>query len=180
MGSDQLVYAVEDIKRAVALGIRSVLVADIGLLAVVGEMKKRGDLPGGLIVKTSVMMAPANPASARVLEDLGATTINVPSDLTLRNWRPSARRSMRRSISTSKRRTTSAGFIRYYETPSSFAAGAPLYVKLGLKNARTSTPAARISSPRLSPLSRERVRRARIVHDVIRRYAPHLRMSPRP
>ena len=82
-GSDQLVYAIEDVKRAVALGIGSVLVSDIGLLSVINEMKKAGDLPAGLIIKTSVMMAPANPASARVLEDLGATTINVPSDLTL-------------------------------------------------------------------------------------------------
>ncbi len=65
-GSDQLVYAIEDIKRAAALGIRSVLVADIDLPAVVGEMKRRRDLPSGLIVKISAMMAPANPASARI------------------------------------------------------------------------------------------------------------------
>ena len=82
-GADQLVYALEDVKRAVELGIESILVSDIGLLAIMGKMKSAGDLPAGLIIKTSVMMAPANPASARVLEDLGATTINVPSDLTL-------------------------------------------------------------------------------------------------
>src|SRR5690349_16220240 len=39
-GMDQVVYAVEDIKRACDLGIRSVLVADEGLLWVVDEMKK--------------------------------------------------------------------------------------------------------------------------------------------
>jgi len=82
-GADQLVYALEDVKRAVDLGIESILVSDIGLLAIMGKMKAAGDLPADLIMKTSVMMAPANPASARVLEDLGATTINVPSDLTL-------------------------------------------------------------------------------------------------
>ena len=82
-GADQIVFALEDVKRAVALGIDSILVSDIGLLAVMSEMKQAGELPSDLIIKTSVMMAPANPASARVLEDLGATTINVPSDLTL-------------------------------------------------------------------------------------------------
>ena len=179
-GSDQLVYAVEDIKRAVALGIRSVLVADIGLLAVVGEMKKRGDLPGGLIVKTSVMMAPANPASARVLEDLGATTINVPSDLTLPQLA-----AIRAAVDAPLDLYVEApdnigGFIRYYETPEFIRAGAPLYVKLGLKNAPDIYPSGTHIEPAAIALSRERVRRARIVHDVIRRYAPHLRMSPRP
>src|SRR5690606_3664846 len=38
-GMDQVVYAVEDIKRACALGIRSVLVADEGLMWLVTEMK---------------------------------------------------------------------------------------------------------------------------------------------
>jgi len=36
-----------------------------------------------LIIKTSVMMAPTNPASARIIELLGANTINIPSDLTI-------------------------------------------------------------------------------------------------
>lgn len=179
-GSDQLVYAVEDIKRAVALGIRSVLVADIGLLAVVGAMKKRGDLPGSLIVKTSVMMAPANPASARVLEDLGATTINVPSDLTLPQLA-----GIRAAIDAPIDLYVEApdnigGFIRYYETPEFIRVGAPLYVKLGLKNAPDIYPSgAHIESVACS-LSRERVRRARILLDLIGRCAPHLRMSPRP
>src|SRR5713226_7024156 len=55
-GADQLVYALEDVKRAVRLGIESVLVSDVGLLAVMGRMKKAGELPAGLIIKTSVMM----------------------------------------------------------------------------------------------------------------------------
>ena len=82
-GADQLAYALEDVRRALRLGIYSILVSDLGLLAVMGRMKRSGDLPPGLIIKTSVMMAPCNPASARLLEDLGATTINVPSDLTV-------------------------------------------------------------------------------------------------
>src|SRR6185295_6282352 len=48
-GMDQVVYAVEDIRRACGLGIRSVLVADEGQLWLANEMKKAGELPADLV-----------------------------------------------------------------------------------------------------------------------------------
>ena len=71
-GMDQVVYAAEDIRRACALGIRSVLVADEGLLFLVNEMKKAGELPRDLVVKVSVQVGAANPVSVRWMEQLGA------------------------------------------------------------------------------------------------------------
>ena len=44
-GSEQLQFAILDVQRAVELGVRSVLVSDIGLLKVLGDMRKRGELP---------------------------------------------------------------------------------------------------------------------------------------
>jgi hypothetical protein len=44
-GADQLRYAVEDVAHACELGIRSVLVSDLGLLATLGALRSRGDLP---------------------------------------------------------------------------------------------------------------------------------------
>ena len=82
-GIDQLVYGLEDVRHAAGLGIRSVLVADIGQLSILGRMKSAGDLPPDFVLKVSVTLAAANPASARVLEDLGATSINLPVDLSL-------------------------------------------------------------------------------------------------
>jgi len=179
-GSDQLVYAIEDVKRAVVLGIGSVLVSDIGLLSVINQIKKAGDLPADLIIKTSVMMAPANPASARVLEDLGATTINVPSDLTL-----SQLAAIRSAIDAPIDLYVEApdnigGFIRHYEVPEFIRVAAPLYVKLGLKNSPDIYPCGTHIEATAIALSRERVRRARMVLDVIQRYAPDLQMTPRP
>src|SRR5262249_8627535 len=43
-GADQLAYGIEDVRHAAALGIRSVLVADVGQLLVLGRMKTAGDL----------------------------------------------------------------------------------------------------------------------------------------
>ncbi len=179
-GSDQLVYAIEDIRRAVALGIGSVLVSDIGLLSVINEMKRTGELPGDLIIKTSVMMAPANPASARVLEDLGATTINVPSDLTLPQL-AAIRAAINAPIDLYVEAPDNiGGFIRHYEVPEFIRVGAPLYVKLGLKNSPDIYPSGSHIEATAIALSRERVRRARLVLDVIQRYSPDLQMTPRP
>ena len=179
-GADQLVFALEDVKRAIALGIHSVLVSDIGLLAIIGKMKVAGDLPSDLIVKTSVMMAPANPASARVLEDLGATTINVPSDLTLPQLA-----AIRAAIDAPIDLYVEApdnigGFIRHYEVPEFIRVAAPLYVKLGLKNSPDIYPCGTHLEAAALALSRERVRRTQMVCEMISRYCPDAVMTPRP
>jgi hypothetical protein len=179
-GADQLVYALEDAKRAVRLGIESILVSDLGLLAVMGRMKKAGELPPGLILKTSVMMAPANPAAARLLEDLGATTINVPSDLTM----PQVA-AIRAAITAPidfyiEAPDNIGGFIRYYELPELIRVAAPVYVKLGLRNSPDVYPSGAHLENTVIAMSRERVRRAEIAREMIARYAPEIAMSPAP
>ena len=70
-----------EVRRGLALGIRSFLVADVGVLAVLGRMKREGELPETLVLKTSVLLPCANPPTARRSRELGATTINVSTDL---------------------------------------------------------------------------------------------------
>ena len=48
-GADQLVFGMEDLKRAVELGLRSVLVSDIGILQMVGEDAAHGRRPAARI-----------------------------------------------------------------------------------------------------------------------------------
>ena len=69
--------------RAAEHGYRSVLLADIGLLDVFGRLRRDGELPPDMQAKVSVMLPVANPATARVLAELGADTLNLPTDLTL-------------------------------------------------------------------------------------------------
>ena len=177
-GSEQLVYAISDVLRAVRLGIASVLVSDIGLLAALGRLKQTGELPPELILKTSVMMAPANPASARVLEDLGATTINVPSDLTLPQL-AAIRAAIEAPIDLYVEAPDNiGGFVRHYETPDFIRVAAPLYVKLGLRNAPDIYPSGTHIESTAIALSRERVRRARLVLDRIEESGAKLAISP--
>ena len=177
-GSEQLVYAISDVLRAARLGIASVLVSDIGLLAALGRLKRTGELPPELILKTSVMMAPANPASARVLEDLGATTINVPSDLTLPQL-AAIRAAIEAPIDLYVEAPDNiGGFVRHYETPDFIRVAAPLYVKLGLRNAPDIYPSGTHIESTAIALSRERVRRARLVLDRIEESGAKLAISP--
>ena len=176
-GVDQLVYAVEDVKRAVRLGVNSVLVSDIGLIAVLDKLKRSGEAPADLIIKTSVMMAPCNPVSARILEDLGATTINVPSDLSVPQLA-----AIRQAIDAPIDLYVEApdnigGFVRHYEVPEFIRVAAPLYVKLGLRNAPDIYPSGTHIEDTAIRLSRERVRRAEMVLDVVRRYLPQAKAS---
>ena len=135
-------------------------------------------MPQELILKTSVMMAPANPSSARVLEDLGATTINVPSDLSVAQL-ASIREAIDAPIDLYVEAPNNiGGFIRHYEVPEFIRAAAPLYVKLGLRNAPDIYPSGTHIEATAILLSKERVRRARLVLDRILQYGPELEMSP--
>ncbi|MDX2180146.1 MAG: U32 family peptidase [Bryobacteraceae bacterium] len=177
-GAEQMRFAIADVERAVALGVRSVLVSDIGLLRVLGQMREKGTLPPDLIMKTSVMMAPCNPDSAKLLEDLGADTINTPSDLTI-DQLAEIRQAIRVPIDFYVEAPDNiGGFIRYYELPSIVRVCAPVYIKLGLRNSPDIYPCGTHIESTAIALSKERVRRAQIACEMLTRYAPWAVMSP--
>ncbi|MYD08594.1 MAG: hypothetical protein F4X02_01005 [Chloroflexi bacterium] len=170
-GMDEVVYATEDIIRGCALGLRSVLVADEGQLWLVNEMKKAGDLPADLVVKISVQMGAANPISVKLLEDLGAGTYNTPTDLTLPQLA-----AIRAAIDIPLDVYVEApddfgGFLRHYEVPEMIRVAAPIYVKLGLRNAANIYPSGLHIEDLAVKQSRERVHRAALVMNIIERYA---------
>jgi hypothetical protein len=177
-GVDQLVYGLEDVRRAAELGVRSVLVADIGQLAILGRMKSAGDLPADFVLKVSVTLAAPNPACARVLEDLGATSINLPVDLALPQIA-----AIRAAVDVAIDFYVEApddfgGTVRYYEIPELVRTAAPIYLKFGLRNAPGLYPAGHHLESAVLALSRERVRRAAIGLGMLRRYAPDAIASP--
>lgn len=171
-GMDQVVYAIEDIKRACALGIRSVLVADEGLLWIVGEMKKARELPPELVVKVSVQMGASNPASVLLQERLGAGTYNVPTDLELPKI-AAIRAAVQLPLDVYVEVPDNfGGFIRHYEIPELVRIAAPIYVKFGLRNAPDVYPSGTHLENSVIALSRERVRRAEIGLELLNRYRP--------
>lgn len=177
-GANQLAQGVMDTERAVQLGCRSILISDIGSLTVTDQLRKAGKLPKNLIIKTSVMMAPANPASAKVLQDLGADTINVPSDLSLGQI-ASIRAVTSKPIDFYVEAPDNiGGFIRYYDIPELIRVAAPIYLKFGLRNSPDVYPSGTHLENTVIALSRERVRRAEIACGFIARLCPKAMMSP--
>ncbi|MFE4707296.1 U32 family peptidase [Peribacillus simplex] len=176
-GSDQLVYAMEDLKRGAALGLRGALVADEGLLLLTKEMKKYGQLPEDFVVKVSVQMGSANPVSVKLMEDIGADTYNVPPALTL-----SKLAAIRQSIDIPidlyvEVPDTFGGFLRYYEIPEIIRVLAPVYIKFGLRNHPDVYPSGKQWESTNISLTKERVRRAAIGIQMIERYYPEAKTS---
>lgn len=179
-GMEQLVHAVEDVKRAVAHGITSVLVADDGLLWVLGEMKQTGELPAELILKGSVMLGSANPASILLLERLGLTTFNVPTDLSLAHLAAIRQATTMPLDLYVEAPDDIGGFIRHYEIADIVRVCTPVYLKFGLRNAPNIYPAGTHLEATAIALTKERVRRAKIALDLLGRLNPEAVMSPVP
>jgi hypothetical protein len=176
-GAEQLRFCLDEIHRAVDLGIRSVLLADWGLIRTVAELRKQDRLPKKLVIKSSAVMAPANPASARLLQETGANTVNVATDLSVAQLS-----SIRQAVEVPLDVYVEApdglgGFVRHHETPGMIRYAAPVYVKLGLRNAPDVYPAGEHIRPTVLALSRERVRRTRLVLDLVRREYPEAAIS---
>jgi hypothetical protein len=166
--------AIAEVRRGVRLGIRSFLVADLGVLRELGELRRSGELPASLVLKTSVLLPCANPATARTLEELGATTINVSTDLSaaeLGELRTACAAPLDVYVEVPD---DQGGFVRYYDVPEIVQLAAPVYVKLGLRNAPNIYPSGLHLEDLAVKLGRERVRRAELVLRLLAERAPEL------
>lgn len=168
-GQEQVVACLDDARRAADHGFRSVLIADVGVLSAFTAMKHAGELPGDMQAKISVMLPAANPAAARVLQQLGASTINLPTDLSLAQIA-----AIRAAVDCPLDIYVEApdnlgGFVRLHEIPELIRIAAPVYVKFGLRNAPDVYPAGTHLEATTVALSRERVRRARLGLDLLAR-----------
>jgi len=173
-GQEQVVANLEDCVRAAEHGFRSVLIADLGVLQLFDEAKGAGLLPEEMQAKVSVMLPAANPAVARVLERLGAATINLPTDLTLAQIA-----AIRAAVAVPLDVYVEApdnvgGFVRLHEIPELIRVASPVYVKCGVRNAYDIYPSGTHLDEKAIAYSRERVLRARLGLAMLDRsgYAP--------
>ena len=176
-GFDQLRYAIDDILRAVDVGIRGFLIADTGLMEILQAMVVDGELPSSIVWKISAVLAPSNPVTFRQLVAIGGTTINVPSDMSLGEL-------------TEIRSFSDAPIDLYVEAPDSLGGmvrgnelaelalvAAPLYAKFGLRNARAVYHAGGHVSTDVVANVREKVRRAALALESLDASGVDLEMS---
>jgi hypothetical protein len=135
----------------------------------VSDMQAAGQLPASIVWKVSAVLAPSNPLAFGVLERLGASTINVPSDLTL------GQIAEMRSVSSVpidlyvETPDAMGGVVRGHEAADMITVAAPMYVKFGLRNSRPLYPSGLHLTADAVAIAREKVRRAQIALEWIDR-----------
>jgi hypothetical protein len=160
--------------RAVRLGVRSLLVGDVGVLELLGRMRSAGDLPPDLVLKTSVLMPLPNGATGALYERLGATSLNISTDLTvpqIAEIRAATTQPIDMYVEVPD---DQGGSVRFYDVPEVVRVAAPVYLKLGVRNAPNIYPVGAHLAGVAENLGRERVRRAELVLRLLAELAPDL------
>jgi hypothetical protein len=173
-GAEAVEACVAEADRACELGVRSLLVGDVGVLDVLGRLRASGSLPADLIFKTSAVMVAANPATAALFDRLGADTINVATDLTI-GMLAAIRSATEKPIDMYVEVPDDlGGFVRTYEVPDIVRVAAPVHLKFGLRNARGVYPSGGHIEDAAAAQAREKVRRAALAERLLARLAPEL------
>jgi len=130
-GMEQVLRAIEDIKRGYDCGCRGFLVYDEGMLWLANEMRKAGALPKDIVFKASAHLGHCNPVSFKVIESLGADSINPVRDLQI-PMLAALRAAVKVPLDIhTDNPPGSGGFIRVYEAPEIVRVAAPVHCKTG-------------------------------------------------
>jgi len=130
-GQEQIVRAIEDVKRAARLGCRSFLVYDEGCLWALNQLREQGGIPADSKFKVSAHTGQGNPCSAKLMEILGANSFNPVRDIQLQML-AAVRAAINIPIDIhTENPKSSGGFIRHYEVPEMIRVAAPIYLKTG-------------------------------------------------
>lgn len=171
-GMEQVLRGVEDIKRGYDLGVRGFLIYDEGMLWLVGQMRKDGALPKDIIFKTSAHLGHCNPCSFKLLESLGADSINPVRDLQI-PMIAALRAAIKTPIDVhTDNPPGSGGFIRVYEAPEIVRVAAPVHCKTG--NSVVSGHGELTSASDGKKMADQ----ATIVVEMVSKYLPEVKQSP--
>jgi hypothetical protein len=172
-GMEQVLRGVEDIQRGYDLGVRAFLIYDEGMLWLAGQMRKDGALPKDIIFKVSAHLGHCNPCSFKLMESLGADSINPVRDLQI----PMIA-ALRQAVTVPldvhmDNPPGSGGFIRVYEAPEIVRVAAPLHCKTG--NSVVSGHGEMTSAADGVKMADQ----ATIVVEMLNKYYPELKQSPK-
>lgn len=172
-GQEQIVRAVEEVKRAAALGCRGFMVYDEGCLWLLNEMRKKGEIPQDSHFKISAHTGHGNPCSAKLLESIGANSFNPVRDIQLQMLA-----AIRQAIDIpidihTENPASSGGFIRHYEVPEMIRTAGPIYLKTGGSVAKTH------SWDTTADDAKKRAKQVALVRRMIDTYYPEAVSSPK-
>lgn len=172
-GQEQIVRAIEEVKRAARLGCRGFMVYDEGCLWVLNQMREKGYIPQDCHFKISAHTGHGNPCSAKLLESQGANSINPVRDIQLQMLA-----AIRSAVDVpidihTENPTSSGGFIRHYEVPEMIRTACPIYLKTGGSVAKTHSWDTTVDD------AKKRAKQVLLVKRVIDEYYPEAIISPK-
>jgi hypothetical protein len=176
-GAEAVEACVAEAVRACAHGIRCLLVGDIGVLDVLARLRAIDRLPSDLRFKTSAILCAANPATAALLERIGADTINVATDLEI-GMLSSIRAATTLPLDVYVEAPDDmGGFVRNYLLPDIVRVAAPIHVKVGLRNSNAIYPSGLHLEAVAAAQAREKVRRAALLERLLGDLEPELTVT---
>lgn len=176
-GSDELRKIIADFMRMYDAGLRGFLIMDLGLMWLIKKMQGQGSFPKDVVLKISAAVGISSAAGAKLVEELGASSFNPISDLTLPQL-AAIRKVASIPIDFFVWATDSfGGSQRFYDAPEVARLYSPCYFKfepgpsLGEFYAPWSSEEVHID------LVRKKVKWAEIVIDLIRENQPEIKVS---
>ena len=176
-GSDHISYYIADIMRSIRAGHRGFLVYDEGALFILNRMRAEGLIPEETVFKFSVFGGYCSAAGAKVIESMGADSMNPLSDVSL-------------PILAGIRKAVNipldvyiiivdafGGMFRAYEAPEIARVASPCYFKFEPGTSEGDIYKPWVSEAWHSNLVREKVKIASIVMEIMETHAPELKVS---
>jgi hypothetical protein len=132
-------------------------------------LRAAGDLPPDLQFKVSASFPVTNPATALLLAELGADTLNIAVDLSVAQI-AALRAAVRLPLDVYVEGPDDFGApMRYYDVPEIVRTAAPVHLKFAVRNAASLYPYGRHLRDHLLDTARERVRRAALALQILNR-----------
>jgi len=176
-GSDNISYWIADMLRCVKAGFRGFLVYDEGVLFIVNKMKKEGLLPPETVFKFSVFGGYCSAAGAKVVESMGASTMNPSSDVSLPIL-AGIRKTVKMPLDIYMIIVDSfGGAFRAYEGPEIARVASPCYFKFEPGTSEGDIYKPWVTEGWHQEFVRQKVKIASIVTEIMERHAPQVKMS---
>lgn len=179
-GLDNIRYLLDDYLRIFSTGIRGVLVWDEGVLDILNKARDAGHIPADAKFKISVYAGHANPAAIKIMQDLGADSVNPVGDLS-RPMLAAIRRSVDIPLDVWAETFESfGGMNRLWEAGDIARVAGPVYFKVEPGESEAVMYNGWVRPEFHEELIRHKVRHAAILNELASTSAPDVVVSPRP
>jgi hypothetical protein len=176
-GSDSIRSFFADIMRCLEAGMRGFLIYDEGVLSILAQMRKEGFIPEETVFKWSVYGGYCSGPGARIIESLGANTLNPTSDVSL-----PILASIRKAISIPLDVymcpfDAMGGEFRVYEAAEIARIASPCYFKFEPGTSDKEVYRPWIAEDWVKDFVRVKVKMAAIVKEIVERHGPQIKLS---